>query len=194
MSRSVRSTGLPVRQTRRVLPVEPILSRSSSSISTLSLSAKMAIQERGWLALAITNSEMMVKIWGDQPKITVCPSSMTSERPLRSSSTFPSIPLVKTPMIAPTSIYEHVPTLTPEEAADLVVQAIVERPVRIATRLGIFGEVVHALLPKVAQIIMNTMFRMFPDAPTAQGGKPGAPAKPTADQIAMAQLMRGIHF
>jgi NAD(P)-dependent dehydrogenase (short-subunit alcohol dehydrogenase family) len=105
-----------------------------------------------------------------------------------------NMPLVKTPMIAPTSIYEHVPTLTPEEAADLVVQAIVERPVRIATRLGIFGEVVHALLPKVAQIIMNTMFRMFPDAPATQGGKPAAPAKPTADQIALAELMRGIHF
>jgi NAD(P)-dependent dehydrogenase (short-subunit alcohol dehydrogenase family) len=105
-----------------------------------------------------------------------------------------NMPLVKTPMIAPTSIYEHVPTLTPDEAADLVVQALVERPVRIATRLGIFGEVVHALLPKVAQIIMNTMFRMFPDTPTAQGGQPGAPSKPTADQMALAQLMRGIHF
>jgi NAD(P)-dependent dehydrogenase (short-subunit alcohol dehydrogenase family) len=105
-----------------------------------------------------------------------------------------NMPLVKTPMIAPTRIYEQAPTLTPDEAADLVVQAIVERPVRIATRLGIFGEVVHALLPKVAQIIMNTMFRMFPDASTTQGGKPGAPAKPTADQMALAQLMRGIHF
>jgi NAD(P)-dependent dehydrogenase (short-subunit alcohol dehydrogenase family) len=104
-----------------------------------------------------------------------------------------NMPLVKTPMIAPTRVYEHVPTLAPEEAADLVVQAIVERPVRIATRLGIFGEVVHALLPKAAQVIMNTIFRMFPDAPAAQGGKAGA-AEPTPDQIALLQLMRGIHF
>jgi len=105
-----------------------------------------------------------------------------------------NMPLVKTPMIAPTRMYEHVPTLAPDEAADLVVQAIVERPARIATRLGIFGEVVHALLPRVAQIIMNTIFRMFPDAPAAQGGKAGAPPPPTADQIALLQLMRGIHF
>jgi hypothetical protein len=69
----------------------------------------------------------------------------------------------------------------------------VEKPVRIATRLGIFGEVVHALLPKAAQVIMNTIFRMFPDAPAAQGGKAGA-AEPTPDQIALLQLMRGIHF
>jgi NAD(P)-dependent dehydrogenase (short-subunit alcohol dehydrogenase family) len=50
-----------------------------------------------------------------------------------------NMPLVRTPMIAPTKMYENVPTLSPEEAAGLVVEAIVYRPVRIATRLGIFG-------------------------------------------------------
>ena len=47
-----------------------------------------------------------------------------------------NMPLVKTPMIAPTKLYDQVPTLTPEDAADLVVQAIIYKPVRIATRLG----------------------------------------------------------
>jgi NAD(P)-dependent dehydrogenase (short-subunit alcohol dehydrogenase family) len=57
-----------------------------------------------------------------------------------------NMPLVRTPMIAPTKLYQNVPTLTPEEAADLVVEAIIHKPVRIATRLGIFGQVVHAVL------------------------------------------------
>ncbi len=105
-----------------------------------------------------------------------------------------NMPLVKTPMIAPTKLYQNVPTLTPEEAADLVVEAIIHRPVRIATRLGIFGQVVHAVAPKVAQIIMNTSFRMFPDSAAASGQKEGAQTQPTADQIAFSQLMRGIHF
>ncbi|MFZ5512187.1 MAG: SDR family oxidoreductase [Pseudomonadota bacterium] len=105
-----------------------------------------------------------------------------------------NMPLVKTPMIAPTRIYENVPTLTPEEAADLVVDAIVHKPVRIATRLGIFGQVIHAVAPKVAQIIMNTTFRMFPDSAAALGKTEGAPPQPSADQIAFGQLMRGIHF
>ncbi len=104
-----------------------------------------------------------------------------------------NMPLVRTPMIAPTKIYEHVPTLSPDEAADLIVEAIVDRPVRIATRLGIFGEVLHALVPKVAQVIMNTSFRMFPDSTAAQGKKEGE-AKPSADMIAFSNLMRGIHF
>mgnify|MGYP001378661581 FL=1 len=107
-----------------------------------------------------------------------------------------NMPLVRTPMIAPTRLYQNVPTLSPEEAADLVIQAIVYRPVRIATRLGIAGEVLHALVPKIAQIVMNTSFRMFPDSDAARGAKDatGKPPQLSADQIAFQQLMRGIHF
>jgi len=106
-----------------------------------------------------------------------------------------NMPLVRTPMIAPTKIYQNVPTLAPEDAADLIVEAIVYRPVRIATRLGVFGEVLHAVLPRVAQIVMNTTFRMFPDSSASQGRKKDGEAAPqSADQIAFANLMRGIHF
>ena len=105
-----------------------------------------------------------------------------------------NMPLVRTPMIAPTKIYQNVPTLAPEEAADLIVQAIVYKPVRIATRLGVFGQVLHALAPRVAQIVMNTTFRMFPDSDASKGAKEGEKTKATADQIAYANLMRGIHF
>jgi hypothetical protein len=34
------------------------------------------------------------------------------------------MPLVRTPMIAPTKIYKYVPTLSPEQAADLVVMRL----------------------------------------------------------------------
>jgi NAD(P)-dependent dehydrogenase (short-subunit alcohol dehydrogenase family) len=105
-----------------------------------------------------------------------------------------NMPLVKTPMIAPTKIYENVPTLNPDEAADLIVQAIVYKPVRIATRLGVFGQILHAAAPRIAQIVMNTTFRMFPDSDRAKGDRDGARAKATPDQIALANLMRGVHF
>ncbi len=105
-----------------------------------------------------------------------------------------NMPLVRTPMIAPTKIYQNVPTLSPEEAADLIVQAIVYKPVRIATRLGVFGQVLHTLAPRVGQIVMNTTFRMFPDSDASKGAKEGEKTRATADQIAYANLMRGIHF
>jgi NAD(P)-dependent dehydrogenase (short-subunit alcohol dehydrogenase family) len=105
-----------------------------------------------------------------------------------------NMPLVRTPMIAPTKIYQQIPTLSPEEAADLIVEAIVYRPARIATKLGVFGQVLHALTPRIAQIIMNTTFRMFPESAAAKGQKDTAAAEPSPDMIAVSNLMRGIHF
>ncbi|GIK88430.1 MAG: short chain dehydrogenase [Betaproteobacteria bacterium] len=106
-----------------------------------------------------------------------------------------NMPLVRTPMIAPTKIYENVPTLSPDEAAGLVVEAIVYRPVRIATRLGIFAAICHAAAPKVTQVLLNTAFNMFPDSAAAQGRKDGQQPPPlTAEQMAFAQLTQGIHW
>ncbi|MEY4563502.1 MAG: hypothetical protein RLZZ618_2779 [Pseudomonadota bacterium] len=104
-----------------------------------------------------------------------------------------NMPLVRTPMIAPTAIYNNVPTLAPEEAAEMIAQACVNKPVRIATRLGVAGEVMHALLPRVAQIVMNTSFRMFPDSTAAKGEK-GGKGGLSPEAMALQQMMRGIHF
>jgi NAD(P)-dependent dehydrogenase (short-subunit alcohol dehydrogenase family) len=105
-----------------------------------------------------------------------------------------NMPLVRTPMIAPTKIYESVPTLSPEEAADLVVDAILHRPVRIATRLGIFGAVSHAIAPKLTQVLLNSAFNMFPDSSAAAGKKGGEPKPLTPEQMAFAQITQGIHW
>ncbi len=107
-----------------------------------------------------------------------------------------NMPLVRTPMIAPTKMYNSVPTLSPEQAADLVVDAVLHKPVRIATRLGVFGATLHALAPKITQIILNTAFTMFPDSSAAQGKK-GEAAKEvelTPEQVAFSQITQGIHW
>ena len=104
-----------------------------------------------------------------------------------------NMPLVRTEMIAPTKFYEHVPTLDPDEAADLVVEALIHRAARVATRLGRFGQGVHAVAPNMGRIVLNTAFRMFPESAAARGVREGEVA-PTADQIAFAQLLRGLHL
>jgi NAD(P)-dependent dehydrogenase (short-subunit alcohol dehydrogenase family) len=104
-----------------------------------------------------------------------------------------NMPLVRTPMIGPTKLYDNVPVLAPEDAANMIAEACVAKPVRIATRLGITGEVLHALVPRVAQIVMNSTFRMFPDSAAAKGDK-DKKYQPSAEALAMAQMMRGIHF
>lgn len=120
---------------------------------------------------------------------TRCAASEFADRGVQFTTI--NMPLVKTPMISPTRLYDQVPTLTPDEAADLVCQAVVHKPVRVATRLGIAGEVLHALAPRVAQVAMNTSFRIFGESGAAQGDGESGPSK---EQAALQQWMRGIHF
>ncbi len=73
------------------------------------------------------------------------------------------MPLVDTPMLEPVETYRSVATLSPEQAAEMVVKAIVARPKRVSTRLGMFGALIHGLFPKLGELIMNTYFHMYPD-------------------------------
>ena len=106
-----------------------------------------------------------------------------------------NMPLVKTPMIAPTKMYDSVPTLSPEEAADLLVKAIIEKPSRIATRLGIFAALINAVAPKAYEVVMSTAFELFPDSAAAKGDRKALKdEQPSNEQIAFASLMRGVHW
>ena len=111
------------------------------------------------------------------------------------------MPLVRTPMIAPTDIYKAFPTLTPEEAAQMLCDAMIDKPKRMASRLGTFGEVLYAVSPKSVDIVMNTAYNLFPDSKAARGdGAKPVPAAEKKDEemsteaVAMAYLLRGVHF
>ena len=104
------------------------------------------------------------------------------------------MPLVRTPMIAPTKIYRYFPTITPEDAADLVIKAIVDRPKRVSTPLGVTAEVSYALWPKVNDYILSLGFEMFPSSTRAQAGAAEADEKPTREGIAFATFFRGLHW
>jgi hypothetical protein len=75
----------------------------------------------------------------------------------------------------------------------LIVKAIIERPSRVATRMGIFAGALNALAPKAYEVIMNTAFTLFPDSAAAKGGK-GREEAASSEQIAFASLMRGVHW
>jgi NAD(P)-dependent dehydrogenase (short-subunit alcohol dehydrogenase family) len=103
------------------------------------------------------------------------------------------MPLVRTPMIAPTKIYDSFPTITPDEAGDLVCEALRSRPKEINTRLGTFGEVAYALAPKAVDQILHMAYKVFPDSAAARGEQdPGE--KASMEQVAMANLMKGVHW
>jgi short-subunit dehydrogenase len=96
------------------------------------------------------------------------------------------MPLVRTPMIAPTRIYDRFPTLSPDQAADLICEAIRKRPKRIATTLGNLGQLSYAVVPGAQDLVVNRAYKLFPE---------GGPPKPeTAEQRAFVRATRGVHW
>jgi NAD(P)-dependent dehydrogenase (short-subunit alcohol dehydrogenase family) len=111
------------------------------------------------------------------------------------------MPLVRTPMIAPTKMYDAFPTITPEEAAEMITQAMITKPKKVATRLGNFGEILYNVAPKASDAILNTAYKLFPDSKAARGkeekkedGKPAKDEELSSEGVAFAYLMRGVHW
>jgi short-subunit dehydrogenase len=111
------------------------------------------------------------------------------------------MPLVRTPMIEPTKMYDAFPTITPDEAADMITKAMITKPKKVATRLGNFGELLYNVAPKASDAILNTAYKLFPDSSAAKGTdkkKDGKPAKEdeqvSTEGMAFAYLMRGVHW
>ena len=107
--------------------------------------------------------------------------------------TIVNFPLVKTPMISPTKIYEQASVLTPEQAAGMIAEAIINRTARQSTGLGVFGNLVQTVSPRLLLLIMNVLYQVFPESAPKKEGEPDPEQQLTADQIAFSHLFPGIH-
>ena len=103
------------------------------------------------------------------------------------------MPLVRTPMIAPTKMYDAFPAITPEEAGDMICEALRTRPKHMGTRLGTFGEVAYTLAPRAVDQLLHLAYRVFPDS-AASKGHSDTEERASFEQIAMATLTRGVHW
>lgn len=111
------------------------------------------------------------------------------------SFTVINMPLVRTPMVAPTKIYDRMHLLQPEQAAEIVCEALIHRPARLTTGLGTAAQLVEGLLPGFNTAFMSENFRMFPESAAARGIPESAPEfQPTAEATAFAALLRSIHW
>jgi short-subunit dehydrogenase len=101
------------------------------------------------------------------------------------------MPLVRTPMIAPTKIYQKFPTISPAQAADMVLAAMVDRPHEVNTLLGNVGAVFHTLAPKSTFRVLHLAYQVFPDSAAAKGD---AEEETTPQQVLLAKLLKGVHW
>ena len=115
------------------------------------------------------------------------------------------MPLVRTAMIAPTDIYANFPALTPEEAAQKICDAMIDRPKRVSTRLGVATQVVYAFAPKAADQIAHSIYKLFPEkdpnkkelekAAKEKGQEVDKPKDElSAEGTALAYLLKGVYF
>jgi short-subunit dehydrogenase len=101
------------------------------------------------------------------------------------------MPLVRTPMIAPTKIYDRFPTLTPDEAAGLITEAIRKRPKRMGTTMGNIGQLTYAIAPGAQDLVANQAYQLFPEG---DGAKPRKEEEPTPEQRAFVRATPGVHW
>jgi NAD(P)-dependent dehydrogenase (short-subunit alcohol dehydrogenase family) len=105
------------------------------------------------------------------------------------------MPLVRTPMIAPTRMYDMFPAITPEEAAEMIAKAMVNQPKKVGTKLGNLGELIYAVAPKASDSILSTAYKLFPDSQAAKGKTEEARDRPpSTEAVAFAHLMKGVHW
>jgi short-subunit dehydrogenase len=103
--------------------------------------------------------------------------------------------LVRTPMISPTTMYDKFPTLTPDQAAGVITDAIVHRPRRASSPFGQFAAVADAVNPAVMDRVRNRAFTMFNDSAAAKGGESASDASDLDRRgETFVQATRGIHW
>ena len=99
------------------------------------------------------------------------------------------MPLVRTPMIAPTKLYRYMPALMPDEAALMVARAIVDKPNSIASNMGKFASATYSLVPAFNVGIQSIGYRIFP---STRAGLT-TDKKPNLAQRAFARILPGEH-
>jgi NAD(P)-dependent dehydrogenase (short-subunit alcohol dehydrogenase family) len=104
------------------------------------------------------------------------------------------MPLVRTPMIAPTKMYDRFPTMTPPEAADLICKAMIRRPKKVGTALGNTGELAYAVAPRAVDVVLNAGYKLFPDSKAARGESGDGRDQPSTESVAFAHILRGVHW
>ncbi|WP_174266800.1 SDR family oxidoreductase [Mycolicibacterium sediminis] len=124
--------------------------------------------------------------------------------------TFTSIhmPLVKTPMIAPSRQLNPIPAITPEHAAAMVVRGLVEKPSRIDTPMGTLADLGTYFAPRLSRRILHQLYLGYPDSPAARGiataeeaRKPRRPARSGVPSVRVpgpvmraVRLVPGVHW
>ncbi|MCV7227308.1 SDR family oxidoreductase [Mycolicibacterium komossense] len=116
-------------------------------------------------------------------------AEVVSTETLSDHITFTTIhmPLVRTPMIAPSQRLNPIPAISPEHAAAMVVRGLVDKPIRIDTPLGTLSDAGRYLTPKLSRRVLHQVYLGYPDSAAARGVGGSQPSVVTPERAERAR-------
>lgn len=174
----------PVRLVFRLLPT--MLAQGSGhvvNISTIGSLVGMAPKYAGYVA-----SKTALDVWSRSAAAELLDNNI--------AFTNVHMPMVRTPMLGPTKLYAQLPGgLSPKQAADLIADAVIRRPLEVKAGKGGIFRFVNIYMPKVLLTVAAVIHKTFPDSAAALGESDQAAVTPklTSAQMAMAEVTEGTH-
>ncbi|HEY7051887.1 MAG TPA: SDR family oxidoreductase [Mycobacterium sp.] len=111
------------------------------------------------------------------------------------------MPLVRTPMIAPSRKLNPQRPISPEQAAAMVVRGLVDKPARIDHPFGTVAQAGNYFTPKLFRRILHQVYLLYPDSPAARGETPAEqpprepqrrPKRPARAAVRKLRMPRGL--
>jgi hypothetical protein len=111
------------------------------------------------------------------------------------------MPLVRTPMIAPSRRLNPQRPISPEQAAAMVVRGLVDKPARIDHPFGTVAQAGNYFTPKLFRRILHQVYLLYPDSPAARGETPAEqpprepqrrPKRPARAAVRKLRMPRGL--
>ena len=90
------------------------------------------------------------------------------------------MPLVRTPMIAPSRRLNPMPPISAEHAAAMVVRGLVDKPARIDTPVGTLSDIGMYFTPRLSRRVLHQLYLGYPDSAAARGVAEDIPAQAPA--------------
>lgn len=113
------------------------------------------------------------------------------------------MPLVATPMIAPSRRLNPMPPISAEHAAAMVVRGLIDKPPRIDTPVGTLSDLGTYFTPRLTRRILHQLYLGYPDSAAARGvaesrpavvRRPRRPARPVPSVRVPRQVKRAVRL
>lgn len=174
---------------RLILAVLPSMTRRQQG-KIINVSSIAAMSQSSARFSAYTASKVALDSWSKSAAIEFMDKNI--------KFTNVHMPLVRTKMIAATGSYKSVPALTPQQAGELIIDAVVNSPSEVNTITGEIMRLLANYAPVLYNLMMGTTYQITEDSAAALAGvgktkKASAVVEDAHTLESVAKVLKGVH-